>query len=210
MDNDINLDKIVLRESMSPINTFLITLFACIFWNICNAIMFYHWWLPLYQEKGSIPIFNTLFFSIFIFVGLLLIFSVIYNFLSIFNPRIILELNTNKLVAGGNYNLSYKIMGNVQRLTDINITLIGHEIAASGAGRNRTQDDFIAYETTIYHEASNRLRSTGETALTICEDFMPSFSGKNNKIEWFIVATGNIPLWPNMNHEFPIEIFPNI
>jgi hypothetical protein len=38
---------------------------------------------------------------------------------------------------------------------------------------------------------------------------MPSFSGQNNKIEWFIVATGNIPFWPNMNHEFPIVIFPS-
>jgi hypothetical protein len=171
--------------------------------------MFYHWWLPLYHEKGSIPIFNTLFFSIFIFVGLILIFSVFYNLLCIFNPRIIIELNTNKLVVGSSYNLSYKITGNTQRLTDIKIALIGHEITASGVGRNRTQDDFIAYETILYHEASNRLRSTGETTLSISTDFMPSFSGQNNKIEWFIVATGNIPFWPNMNHEFPIVIFPS-
>ena len=49
---------------------------------------------------------------------------------------------------------------------------------------------------------------SGNARLTIPPDTMHSFEAGNNKILWFLVAKGEIPIWPDLKEEYPLVVLP--
>ncbi len=201
--------NIVLQEALSPLKSFLLVLCFALFWNGVVAVMITQWWLPTYKATHSIPILDTLFASVFVIAGTLLIFGVCYNFLCLFNPRMTIEISPGWLQPGGQYQLTYRIIGNVNRLTDLSLKLIGKESICYASGKSTREEEATILESVIFQQVSNRLSPNGTAELNIPLNIMPSFSGGHNKIIWTIVAHGNIPFWPDMNHDYVITISPN-
>jgi hypothetical protein len=48
----------------------------------------------------------------------------------------------------------------------------------------------------------------GELAVSIPDDTMHSFAGDHNKVVWVVRVSGEVPGWPDVNDEFPVEIHP--
>ncbi len=203
-------DMIVLQEASSPLKNFIIILLICLFWNGCVLIMYNAWWLDAYTQLGHIPIGASFFLLIFGIAGLLLIYGVFYSFLNIFNPTINMKINAGKLHLGGEYTLRFNLQGNIQRLRNISFVLKGTEQTTNARGKNSQTQEHVFCEKIFYQQESRNLTLTGEISLSIPQDIMPSFSSAHNKILWAIVAKGSIALWPDMNHEFPITIYPTI
>lgn len=201
-------NMITLEDPAGPIKSFLVVFLSCVFWNGCLILMYNVWWLEEYEKQGGIPIGMTLFSLFFVIPGLLLIYATIYSFLSIFNPTIIMRIKSDKLSLGKQYNLHYKIQGNAQRLSDISFILRGKEEAIKSGGKNRQTFEHVFCENTFFHQGRN-MSSSGEVTLEIPLNIMPSFSAPHNKISWTIVARGSISFWPDMNHEFPVTIYPD-
>lgn len=196
-----------LQETISQNKNFVVILFITLFWNGCVILMYYNWWLDLYHIHGSIPIFNTLLFGFFVIAGLLLIYGTFYSFLCLFNPNIKIKLNTDKILVGGQYTLNYQLQGRIERLNDISFTLQGKEESSQLCGRNRQTKEFVFYKQKFYQH-TQRILAQDETAFEIPEDIMPSFYTLADKITWSIIVEGKIPFWPNMRHEFNINISP--
>ncbi len=201
--------NIILQEEMSPIKSFLLILCFCLFWNGAVAALITQWWLPSYHASHSIPIFDTIFASVFVISGVILIYGVFYNFLCLFNPTMIIEISPGWLQPGGQYQLTYKINGNVNRLTDLSLKLVGKEVISYASGRSSREENATIHETVILQQVSKRLSPNGTAELNIPLNIMPSFTSSHNKIVWTIVAHGNIPFWPDMNHDYVITIAAN-
>jgi len=49
----------------------------------------------------------------------------------------------------------------------------------------------------------------GHRQIQIPADFMHSFDAPHNKILWSLHLKGEIPRWPDLDEEYPLEILPN-
>ncbi len=49
--------------------------------------------------------------------------------------------------------------------------------------------------------------ASGRATLHVPESTMPSFRSANNRIQWALVIHGDIPSWPDMKEEFPIDVY---
>ncbi|MBS0286958.1 MAG: DUF3592 domain-containing protein [Proteobacteria bacterium] len=206
-DEQKTIDKqtgnIILKEKSTPLNSFIIILLICVFWNGMVLLMASQLLVP--NERGSIALFDLLFASVFIIAGLLLIFGVCYSFLALFNPKISMELNTAHLVLDERYQLNFKLIENFTRLRDLKIDLIATEkVTTISGGKTRTEDK-IVFQKNIYQ--TNRVIQNSSISFDTPAKSALNFLDTKNSIIWSLKATGNIAFWPDMVHEFEISIY---
>ena len=145
--------------------------------------------------------------GLFAVVGLGIAGLAVYQFLkAAFTPWPILVLGDPHLTAGGSTTLTWTILGNVGRLADLHITLVGYEESEYTQGTSTSTDhrDF----TTIPLWSGSQPSSTGKVQIRVPADALPTWRGRKNRLRWKITVKGSVSGLPNVSDSFPVEVAP--
>ncbi|MHC4886361.1 MAG: hypothetical protein ACYTGH_14885, partial [Planctomycetota bacterium] len=82
----------------------------------------------------------------------------------------------------------------------------GEESATYTQGTNTRTDTETFLELPLHESPSIQPGGDAEGLLPL--DTMHSFEAENNKIEWSIQVTGEIPWWPDIDESFPVTVLP--
>ncbi|MDA8017559.1 MAG: DUF3592 domain-containing protein [Thermoanaerobaculia bacterium] len=151
--------------------------------------------------------FETFFFIPFVLIGLLLILFVIHTFLSLFNPVAHLQLGTGGPEVGTRFPMQWRLTGSSGRLRSLVIRIEGRESATYRRGTNTTTDRHTFYEEELVRIEPVRV-SQGSSEVILPAPSLPTWSSNNNKIQWRLLVQGDIPFWPDVSEDFPIEVSP--
>jgi hypothetical protein len=182
------------------------SLFICLFWNgIVSAFVVFiiRDWMQGKQEWGLM-----LFLSPFVLIGLVILYGVFHSFLSLFNPRSKLSLDTNMVRPGQTVTVRWKFQGNAEAMDNLKITLQGREEAVYTRGTSTYTDKNVFMTIPVIDTRSKSTIKNGHASVKIPEGTMPSFDAAHNRIIWSFHLHGEIPKWPDVQDEFPVSIFP--
>ncbi|HAS83291.1 MAG TPA: hypothetical protein DCS43_11620 [Verrucomicrobia bacterium] len=194
------------RRSGSRVGAFFLMLFISIFWNGIVSV-FLMSTIKEWQSDQR-PVFSTLFLTPFVLAGLGLIGAAFHFLLKIFSPVAELEPMTDSLSLGKSSVLRFRIRGNVQRITQLTITLTAREEATYSRGTNTYTDRHVFLEQTRLKTMDPKQMASGEITVNIPPGTMHSFEAPHNKIVWSLKVSGTISHWPDLNDEFILNVNP--
>ncbi len=196
---------IVLKPAASPFAKLFGIILMALFWN--GIVSIFVWQAIKGFQRGRPDWFLTIFMVPFVLVGLLLIFGIFYQFLSMFNPRIELTLNRG-LQLGSTAEVSWLARGRVSALQNLKFTLEGKEEVHYRRGTSNYVDKETFATIPIRELTSTIDMRAGSASLEIPAIQMHSFDAPNNKVLWIIRAKGGIAFWPDVNEEFSVNVAP--
>jgi len=150
----------------------------------------------------------TLFLVVFGFFGVVMIFATLHSLLALFNPRPQLEVDTTQVALGRSLQLNWRIKGNVNRIENLSIKLIGQEEATYRRGTNTYTDRNIFYEDVITDYPSVVNMGAGNNIVEVPKETIHSWNSTNNKIIWMLTVNGKIAEWPDIKEEYIITVLP--
>ncbi|HUG91196.1 MAG TPA: DUF3592 domain-containing protein [Planctomycetaceae bacterium] len=206
-DDDREDGPFVLKPEASPLGKFIGAVFVACFWNGIVSVFLYQ----VYQgfERGRPEWCLTVFLTPFVAVGAGLAVWAVYSFLALFNPRPVLTLSRRRIPLGGAARLAWKFSGSTHAIRRLKVTLRGQEQATYVRGTT-THTDTQTFHEGVLWETEDPLEITeGQAEAVVPDDSMHSFAADNNKIVWSIVVAGEIPLRPDVDAEFPIQVTPH-
>jgi len=149
--------ELVLTPENKRLQAFVLMVFVAVIWN---GIMFmvstgggenvewtWEFWRELFMQNKI--------FILFFAIGLLFLWSIIYNFLAIFNPKPIVTLSKPEIRIGEPIELSWKVASGASRFRKFTVELIGGEITRYRSGKNTN----TAYSV-FYSEESVNIEQT--------------------------------------------------
>lgn len=151
----------------------------------------------------------TAFLVPFVLVGVGLIVLVLYFFLGLFNPSPSLQLNPPAVALGDSVEVAWETSGNVDRVRSFKITLEGREEATYRRGTTTSTDKSVFHKVEIVNSPRGKDLRRGKASFQIPADTMHTFVSRNNKILWTLKVDGDIPMWPDIGEEFPVEVSPH-
>lgn len=157
---------------------------------------------------GAFDIIHFLFLIPFLGVGLVLIGVVIYQWLSLYNPKAELTITPGFPTLGGKLDLTWRLIGRTHVLRDLKIVLEAREEATYRQGTRTSTDKKVFFKLDAASASDVETMTEGRVSITIPMDTMPTFKSKNNRIIWSLYVMGEIPRWPNLKEEFVIEVAP--
>jgi hypothetical protein len=202
---------VVLRTRHSAWAKLLGTIFMAAFWNgivsvfVWQVIQAWHQGRGSWAERWFLPIF----LMPFVLVGLLLIGTVVYTFLALFNPRFRLTVSSSRITPGDNLEVQWYMDGRVQVVERLRIYLEGREEATYTRGTDTRTDKVVFATIDLVHATSRADFRSGQARISIPANTMPTFEAPHNKILWTIQVRGEIARWPDVIDEFPIRILPS-
>ncbi len=194
-----------LKPGTGPIGKFVGITLAALLWN--GIVGVFVWKLVEEYRAGSPDGCLTLFLIPFVLVGLLLLVSVPYQFLAMFNPRPVLTLGTAAPRLGETTSLAWRFAGSAGRLRHLKIALEGQEEATYTRGTT-TSTDKLVFATLDLVDVEPPAVASGSIAITVPGDTMHSFSADHNKIVWTLKVAGEIRGWPDVAQHFPLVVRP--
>jgi hypothetical protein len=150
----------------------------------------------------------TVFAIPFVLVGLLLIGLSVHGFLALFNPRPTLKLNPSTVALGEMGEVEWETTGNVDRVREFSITLEGREEATYKRGTSSSTDKSTFAILPLAQSNRGKDLRRGKAKFTVPADSMHSFKSSHNRFVWVIQLKGDIPRWPDISEEYPIEVLP--
>jgi hypothetical protein len=180
--------------------------FAALFWNGIVSVFLFH--VAHEWQRGHRPIFLTLFLVPFVLIGVALIWGIVYEFLRLFNPRFELEAPPTALVPGASAHCGFHVIGNVRKLVDLKVWLVGREEATYQRGTNSCTDKHEFLKRLVFETQDFRRMELGTLDIAIPEGAMHSFTATHNKIVWSLKVEGGIPRWPDLAEEFIVNVVP--
>jgi hypothetical protein len=195
-----------LKTSSSPTTRFGCSVVFALFWNTVVGVFAGGIWSS--WRSGQADGCTTLFLIPFVLVGLGLIVLSLYFFLSLFNPRPDLQLSSTSVALGDTVELEWKTAGNVDRVKSFTITLEGREEATYRRGTSTSTDKSTFLVIPLAHSARGKDLRHGKAKFTVPADSMHSFKSLHNKFVWLIQVKGDIPRWPDIGEEYPLEVLP--
>ena len=182
-----------------------ITLFA-LFWNGIVSVFVFN--VVDEMSKGRINWFLVLFLIPFVCVGLALIWGMIYTFLGLFNPKVVLTLTPGTPRLGEACLLSWKFEGNTRRINTFKLVLEAEELATYRRGTSTVTDRNIFEQVVLIDQDKASFAGGGKIDFALPADTAPSFKSNNNKILWTVKVQGVISRWPDVAGAFPIVVLP--
>ncbi|MDF7826065.1 DUF3592 domain-containing protein [Pontiellaceae bacterium B12227] len=193
-------EHIVVLKGTSRIGA---ALFITLFTIIWNGVVYL-----IYRSDAGL-----FFLAVFGFFGLVSIGLAIKTYLSLFNPRPVVEITPGNIRPGTNIALRWRLNGRVDRLNDLGIELKCLKVTTetSGHGKNRSTRCVKTplYECGIFKSSSPLEIPQGALQCIIPADRPASRPGNHNGIEWQIVFSGDIPHWPDLKQEFRFLVYPD-
>lgn len=203
--NKINKSELQLKPQTTPGKSLLGSIFISVFWN--GIVSVFLWHVVKEWTQGKQEWFLILFLSPFVLIGVVLIYSVIYAFLQLFNPKSVLTLSNSMVKPGESVTLKWKFAGSAERMDSLKITLEGREEATYSRGTSTYTDKEVFATISLLETRSKSQIRQGSAQIKIPPDAMPSFASSHNRIIWTIKVQGEIPKWPDVNDEYPITIY---
>ena len=197
-----------LDAGSSPVGRFVGMLVTAVVWNgIVGTIGYF----AILKEgfDGGFDWFPAIFLGLFALIGAgLLLVGVPYQFLALFNPHPTVRIDDGPLRVGGTARLEWELSGRYDRLQRFTIAVVGREVARYRRGTNTYTDrkTFLRHELFQGIDPADAL--SGSCELTLPPDAVPSFDGGNNQIEWQLEVRGDIPMWPDVKVDFPLQVAP--
>ncbi len=183
------------------LNALIMTGFAVI-WNGFVWAVFFH--RPGDLADGLFQLIPLLLFGL---IGLVVAALAGYLLLkAAYTPRPMLVLSNPRLIAGGSTTLTWNILGNVSRLANLHIVLVGYEESEYTKGTNTSTDQRDI--TTIPLWSGSQPAVTGSAQILIPATALPTWRGKKNRLRWKITVKGAVSALPDVNDTFPVEVVP--
>ena len=197
---------VTLRPGSTPLGKFLGITFAAAFWNGITGV--FVWQAVGGWKAGAGDGCLTVFLIPFVLIGALLLLSVPYQLLALFNPRPVLTLDRGELVAGEALELSWSFRGLAGRIGKLRISLEGREEATYRRGTSSTTDKQTFAQVTLV-ESTRRLEiAGGTTRVALPAGTMHTFVAPHNKVLWVLKVEGEIARWPDVAEEFELVVRP--
>jgi hypothetical protein len=198
---------------LKPANSRLAGLIAIgVFGAIWNGILWFVFLPDIGIFRRSSPgVFDwihLLFLLPFLAVGLVLIGVVIYQWLSLYNPKVELTITPGVPALGGRLDLAWRLTGRTHILRDLKIILEAREEATYQQGTRTSTDRKVFFTLDAAAASEPAALPEGRASITLPADTVPSFKATNNRIIWSVRVTGEIPRWPDLKEEFVIEVAP--
>ena len=199
---------VTLKPESTPLTGCLVALFIALFWNGIVSMFVWQAIEAFRHGPGFGDWFVALFLTPFVAVGLVLVCVVLYSFLTIFNPRPTLTVNSMSVPLGGTLDVRWTLWGRVHSISHFKIVLRGVEKAEYMRGTSKHIDTETFAEIAIFETFDTLQMIQGEARLAIPTHTMHSFAANHNKIEWSLEVRGDISFWPNLSALFPIVLLP--
>lgn len=197
---------VVLKAKSSRLGKLIFMIIFAAFWNGIVSVFVVQVVKSFQQGRPEWGL--TAFISIFVLVGLGAIIGVIYQFLALFNPKTKLTLSSVTIPLGAAAHLSWEILGPVNRISKLIITLTAREECRYRRGTKTYTDKNTFFTFEIASTTDPTQMSFGEIGFAVPADTMHSFEADNNKIIWSLNVKGDIKRWPDINDQFDITIIP--
>ncbi|MBM4153068.1 MAG: DUF3592 domain-containing protein [Kiritimatiellaceae bacterium] len=186
--------------------TAVLLLFMSLFWNGIVSVFVAELLSGWQEGRGEIG--GTLFILPFVLIGLVLIGAFIRNVMKLSNPRVIVTLNSNRIVLGEPVAGRLRTEGACDRLENLLISLVGREEASYQRGTTTHTDKIDFYDEILLEKPPGGGVVNSEVRFTVPAHSMHSFAGLHNKVVWFLRVKGVIRGWPDLNEEYPVEVLP--
>lgn len=197
---------VTLRPQGSPWGRLLGCLLFTLFWNGLLSVFLVQ--VVRSFNRGKPEWFLMLFLLPFVIIGLSGIGLSGYFFLTLFNPRITLDLPSAILALGDSWDVIWRFRGNTHAIRQFSIRLLGEEVATYRRGTNSYTDRETFYEQILFDGSLRFGMTQGECSLLLPDDSMHSFKSDHNAIEWALQVQAEIGLWPNVKEQFPLIVIP--
>lgn len=198
--------RMVLKPKSSAAGKIIGSIMAACFWNGIVSIFVYQAYAG--WRAGHPEYFLMLFLIPFVGVGLFLIGAVLYFILAAFNPRPTISLATAVIRPGDAVAVNWSTSGNVYKIRDFNLLLIGEETATYRRGTDTYTDRHIFYEKILAASGDPETLRRGQALLRVPSPTMHSFKSDNNAIVWKIRLQCQVPRWPDVKEDFEITLYP--
>lgn len=195
-----------LKPSASPVAKLLGFLLMALFWNGITWVV--GWQAVQTWRRGHPDIFLSLFISIFLLAGLGLVLAVLYHFLALFNPRLHLTLQEEALRLGEPADLRWSLSGGARKVRALRMVLEGREEAVYQNGKSTSTAKSAFFTQELLNTSADSGATSGVVRITIPPSSMHSFKADHNRVVWAVKVTGEIPEWPDLDEEFPLEVLP--
>jgi hypothetical protein len=208
VDDDPQPDSPVeIKPRYSPLGKFIGVTCLALFWNGITSFFVYQ--AVKSHLDGRPEWCLTFFITPFVLVGLLLIWGIFHSFVSLFIPRPTLVLERARIPLGGTAKLEWRFSGNASIIRHLKVTLVGEESATYRRGTDTCTDKHKFFKEVVYETHDPLEIPEGSVEIRIPDDTMHSFASDNNNISWEIHLDGEIPLRPDVDAEFPIQVTPH-
>lgn len=196
----------ILESTISPRKTLVSSLVFTVAWYaILGAVGFGFLHDEGFSWSNAIPLAIVSFMAL---AGLLGVAGVVKGFLGLWNPRVRLEIAPGQFQLGGQVALRWTLEGDTRRVESLKMYLQGKESATYRRGTT-TSTDHVVFEKIMIAEATAQADlQAGRVGFAMPEFTMHSLDLPNNKITWVLRVEGSIPRWPDIEEEFPVEVFP--
>ncbi|MCD6392043.1 MAG: DUF3592 domain-containing protein [Planctomycetes bacterium] len=197
---------VILRAKSSRLAKLLFLIIFAAFWNgvvsvfVVNIVKSFQAGRPQWGLAA--------FISIFVLVGLGVIIAVIHQFLALFNPKAKLTLSSSRIPLGSTAHLTWEILGRVNRISELVITLQAREECRYRRGTKTYTDKNTFFTFQLAQTTEPTQMSFGEVGFAVPAETMHSFTADNNKIIWSLNVAGDIKRWPDIKDEFDVTITP--
>ncbi|HLY08520.1 MAG TPA: DUF3592 domain-containing protein [Planctomycetota bacterium] len=195
-----------LKTSSSPAVRFGCLFIFAFFWNAIVSVFVvqcYSGWKSGHSD-GCL----TVFLIPFVLLGLGVIGLAIHGFLAIFNARPSLQLGSATVALGDTVEVLWETTGNVDRVRSFSITLEGREEATYKRGTSSSTDKSTFAVIPVVQSNRGKEMRRGKATLTVPADSMHSFKSPHSKFVWAMHVKGDIPWWPDIKEEYPIDVLP--
>jgi len=184
----------------------LFWLLVCgLFWNGIVSIFVYQAYV---QHEGGW--FLKVFILPFVGVGLFLVGAFVMAFLSMFSPRVVLQLSRATIDVGGSAEIHWATHGGIGSVRRLRIGLEGREEAKYRRGTTTVTDKHVFAQVDVADTVVAAQIDQGTATLTIPAGTMHSLAATNNSVIWTVKVRGEIPFWPDIDEEYPIVVQPRL
>lgn len=195
----------VLRPKYTPLARFLGILIFALFWNgIIGTIGYF----MIFSEDSRAPIFVKILLGLFGVIGVGILVAAFTQFLALFNPRIHITAASTMVSLGGELNFTWTVSGRAGVLSKLRIVLEGAESATYRRGTNTSTDRKVFVEIPVFESREREFLSQGGGRAVVPANLMHTFEAPNNKVQWQLKVTGEIPRWPDVVDEYAITVLP--
>ena len=159
----------------------------------------------LFRGGNSFP---WMVWLIFMFLLGALTYSLLFQLLSLSNPKLNAILWPGAILLGESGVFEWRFTGKTERLEYLTFILQGREKAVYVAGTDRETIYSTFYEKKHFLTRLDSEIAFGKINLSVPASSMHSFKAGNNAFEWRLIVQGAIPNRPNLLEEIEFQVLP--
>jgi hypothetical protein len=195
-----------LRPNVTRLGMLVGLTFVALFWNGIVSVFVYQFWKA--WRSGNPEGCGMAFISIFVVIGLLLLYAAVRQFLVLFTPRPVLTLSPAVPAIGSGGLLEWRLRGGSGGVSRLSIVLEGREEATYRRGTDTYTDKSVFLSLPLVDTSDSYQIPAGTASFTLPADAAPSFKSSNNKIVWSLKVKCEIRSWPDSEDEFEVTVRP--